>query len=64
MEKILSKIWLSNGDLIKEYICIWDTGSMETLVSYKVVSDLNPDILQTLKKKWPENSKKNFIQIR
>lgn len=43
MEKILSNIWLSNGDLIKQYVCIWDTGSMETIVSDKVVSDLKPD---------------------
>lgn len=44
MEKILSKVWLSNGDLIKQYVCIWDTGSMETIVSDKVVSELNPEI--------------------
>jgi hypothetical protein len=43
MEKILSKVWLSNGDLINQYVCIWDTGSMETIVSDKVVSDLNPE---------------------
>ena len=44
MEKILSKAWLSNGDLINQYVCIWDTGSMETIVSDKVVSELNPEI--------------------
>jgi len=44
MEKILSKVWISNGDSIKEYVCIWDTGSMETIVSDKVVSELNPEI--------------------
>jgi hypothetical protein len=44
MEKILSKVWLSNGDLIKQYVCIWDTGSMETIVSDKVISDLSPEI--------------------
>ena len=43
MEKILSKVWLSNVDLVKQYVCIWDTGSMETIVSDKVVSDLNPE---------------------
>lgn len=43
MEKILSKVWVSNGSLINQYICIWDTGSMETIVSDKVVSDLNPN---------------------
>lgn len=43
MEKILSKVWTSNGDSINQYVCIWDTGSMETIVSDKVISDLNPD---------------------
>jgi hypothetical protein len=43
MERILSKVWLSNGDLVKQYVCIWDTGSMETIISDKVVSDINPD---------------------
>lgn len=42
MEKILSKVWVSNGNLINQYVCIWDTGSMETIISDKVVSDLNP----------------------
>jgi len=43
MEKILSKVLISNGDLINQYVCIWDTGSMETIVSDKVISDLKPD---------------------
>lgn len=43
MEKILSKVWVSNGDLIYQYICIWDTGSTETIVSEKVLSDLKPN---------------------
>jgi hypothetical protein len=43
MEKILSKVWLSNGDLINQYTCIWDTGSMETIISDKVVSELSPE---------------------
>ena len=43
MEKILSKVWASNGNLINQYVCIWDTGSMETIVSDKVISDLKPD---------------------
>ena len=43
MEKILSRIYLSNGDISKEYICIWDTGSMETLISDRVVQELDPD---------------------
>jgi hypothetical protein len=42
MGKILSKIWLSNGETINQYNCIWDTVSMETLISEKVISDLNP----------------------
>lgn len=42
MEKILGKVWVSNGNLINQYICIWDTGSMETIISDNVVSDLNP----------------------
>ena len=43
MGKILSKVWLSNGDLINQYTCIWDTGSMETIISDKVVSELSPE---------------------
>jgi hypothetical protein len=43
MEKVLSEIWVSNGESINKYTCIWDTGSMETLVSEKVISDLTPD---------------------
>ncbi len=43
MEKILSKVWISNDDLINQYVCIWDTGSMETIISDKVLSELNPD---------------------
>lgn len=43
MEKILSKVWVSNDDLINQYVCIWDTGSMETIVSDKVILDLKPD---------------------
>lgn len=42
MERILSKVFISNGDLMKEYTCIWDTGAMETTISNKVISDLNP----------------------
>jgi hypothetical protein len=43
MEKILSKVWLSNGSLINQYTCICDNGSMETIVSDKVISDLKPE---------------------
>lgn len=43
MEKILSKIYLSNDNIQKEYICIWDTGAMETLISKKVIDDFNPE---------------------
>ncbi|MDY0270196.1 hypothetical protein [Trichloromonas sp.] len=38
----MNKNWLSNGEIIKQYNCIWDTGSMETLISEKVINDLNP----------------------
>lgn len=43
MGKILNNVHISNGDSIKQYVCIWDTGSMETIVSDKVISDLNPE---------------------
>ena len=42
MDKILSKVYLSNDNVSNQYTCIWDTGSMETLISEKVVQDLNP----------------------
>lgn len=42
MGKILTKLHLSNGNDSNQYTCIWDTGSMETLISDKVVQDLNP----------------------
>lgn len=42
MEKILTKICVFNSiGIEKEYICIWDTGSSETLISNKVVNDLS-----------------------
>jgi hypothetical protein len=43
MERILTEVYISNGDKIKKYTCIWDTGSIETLISDQVVTDLNPD---------------------
>ena len=43
MAKILTKIRLLNGNVSNQYDCIWDTGSMETLISNRVVQDLNPD---------------------
>ncbi len=43
MGKILSKVYLSNENESFEYICIWDTGAMETLISEKVLFDLNPE---------------------
>ena len=42
MGKILSNVILINNGLEKQYTCIWDTGSMETLISKKVVTDLKP----------------------
>ena len=42
MERILSEVTLSNNNISKKYVCIWDTGSVETLISNKVVKDLNP----------------------
>ena len=42
MEKILTNICLSNNGIVNQYTCIWDTGSVETLISDKVINDLNP----------------------
>lgn len=40
--KILTNVILSSNDIIKKYTCIWDTGASETLISNKVINELNP----------------------
>jgi hypothetical protein len=41
MEKILSSVLISDDTTVNEYTCLWDTGSMETVISEKVLNDLS-----------------------
>jgi len=43
MERILSEVYIHSDGRMKKYVCIWDTGAVETMVSENVISDFNPD---------------------
>lgn len=49
MNKVLSEVFLfKESNKINRYMALWDTGATETLISKKVVSDLNLDVAGTV----------------
>lgn len=61
MKKILTNVCIFNDSkIIKVYTALWDTGSTESLISSRVVKDLNLLMEESIKKKISDKMKDNF----